>query len=135
MKKPIQDQSQSLNDIIKAIGHPIAANFSEIQPVECPCGHARRGLVEPANQLCSVHVVDISSNAQTHYHKDHIEVYYALQGSGEIEIDGQRRPLTPGNAILIPTGARHRAVVQPNQTLQILNIVIPPFDPEDEHFD
>jgi len=33
--------------------------------------------------------------------------------------------------ILIPPGVRHRAIGQ----MKIINIVIPKFDPADEHFD
>ena len=130
MKEPA-----NLESLVTSITDPIVANFTEIDPVKCPCGQARRGLAESGNPLCSVHVVEISKNARKHYHKNHIEIYYGLEGSGALEIDDTLQPLAPGKAILIPTGVRHKAVVQDDKPLNILNIVIPPFDPEDEHFD
>jgi mannose-6-phosphate isomerase-like protein (cupin superfamily) len=114
---------------------PVFADFSQIAPVPCPCGQAQRGLMTPENQLCSLHTVEISINARTHYHRDHVEVYYFLEGAGELELDGVLHPLRPGQAVLIPTGVRHRAVVPPGGRMRILNYVTPPFDVADEHFD
>jgi len=114
---------------------PVFADFSQIAPVPCPCGQAQRGLMTPDNHLCSLHTVEISVNARTHYHRDHVEVYYFLEGAGELELDGVRHPVRPGQAVLIPTGVRHRAIVPPGGRMRILNYVTPPFDVADEHFD
>ena len=116
---------------------PVLADLPAVAPVPCPCGTARRGLVGEGgdNELCSLHMVEISENARVHYHREHAETYYVLSGTGEIELDGERRPLRPGVAVLIPPGVRHRAVVKPGSEMTILNYVVPPFDPADEHFD
>jgi mannose-6-phosphate isomerase-like protein (cupin superfamily) len=66
-----------------------------------------------------------------HYHKRLTEIYYILEGEGEMELDGQRHPVGPGDAILIKPLCRHRAIGQ----LRVLNIPIPAFDPTDEWFD
>lgn len=115
--------------------HPLIADFSAIVPKPCPCGEARRGFMDPANGLLSVHETVISENARTHYHREHTETYYFLEGSGHLELDGELRPVHPGMAVLIPPGIRHRAVVAPGGRMKILNIVIPPFDEADEWFD
>ncbi len=114
---------------------PLLADFADIAPVDCPCGRAQRALVDRGNRLCSLHRVEISANARTHYHRHHTEVYHVLDGGGEIELDGERRPLRPGVSVLIPPGVRHRAVVAHGQRMTILNFVMPPFDAADEHFD
>ena len=51
-----------------------------------------------------------------------------------MELDGQLHAVHPGKTVYIPPGVRHRAVVG-NEPMKILNFVMPPFDPEDEHFD
>lgn len=79
----------------------------------------------------SIHMVRITKDSQTHYHKRLTEVYYVLKGKGHIEIGKQRYPLKPHIAVLLPPGVRHRAVGK----LTILNFVTPAFDPADEHFD
>ena len=114
---------------------PIFADFDNIPGVPCPCGTAQRGLFQEDNPLCSLHLTEIDSNARTHYHKEHTEVYYFLEGTAELELDGETHPVKPGMAVLIPPGIRHRAVVAPDKPIKIINFVMPPFDPEDEWFD
>jgi mannose-6-phosphate isomerase-like protein (cupin superfamily) len=81
--------------------------------------------------MASVHVTEISADAKTHYHKRLTEIYVVLEGTGHLELDGQRIPLRPMTAVIIRPGCRHRAVGR----LRVLNTVIPPFDPADEWFD
>jgi mannose-6-phosphate isomerase-like protein (cupin superfamily) len=75
--------------------------------------------------------VDIQEDARAHYHKKMTEMYLVLEGSGEIELDGQRFPVKPMTAIYIKPGCRHRAIGK----LKIINIPIPAFDEADEWFD
>lgn len=76
-----------------------------------------------------MHVVRISAEAQTHYHKYMTEIYYILEGTGYLELDDQRVPVQPGDAVMIRPYCRHRAVGQ----LTVLNCVIPPMDESDEY--
>ena len=105
--------------------------MDELEPVRCPCGDARRAFTNDADQVASLHVVEIRHDARTHYHKRLTEIYYVLEGSGEIELDGKRFPVRPGSAILIKPGCRHRAIGH----MKIMNVPIPAFDPDDEWFD
>jgi len=110
------------------------AHLPEIRPVPCPCGSSRRAFSRHDNQICSVHLVEISRDSRTHYHKGFTETYYFLEGEGQMELDGKLYPAKPGMAVMIRPGTRHRAV--PGKVpMKILNIVVPPFDPHDEWFD
>ncbi|MEZ6094229.1 MAG: cupin domain-containing protein [Pirellulaceae bacterium] len=106
-------------------------DFEKLSSVACPCGESRRAFVETSDGVASLHRVDISVDAKTHYHKKLTEIYYILAGGGHMELDGELHPVEPGMAILIKPGCRHRAVGQ----MQILNIPVPAFDPDDEWFD
>ena len=108
-----------------------AIRFDEIPAVKCPCGQSRRGFATPDNDLATVHVVDISVDAQTHYHRKMTEIYVVLEGEGSLEVDGDIVLLTPMTSVMIQPGCKHRAVGK----LKILNIAIPAFDPADEYFD
>src|SRR5437016_2543796 len=110
------------------------ADFSLIAGVPCPCGSSRRAFMRSDNQLVSVHVVDISKDAQAHYHKRQTETYCFLEGEGQMELDGRLYPVKPGMSVMIRPGTRHRAVVG-KTPMKILNIVVPPFDEQDEWFD
>ena len=107
------------------------AQLNDLPAEPCPCGTTRRAFVETAGSPASVHRVEISEDAQTHYQKRMNEIYVVLEGGGEIELDGQRFPVRPMTSILIKPGCRHRAIGK----MRILNVAVPAFDPEDEWFD
>ena len=43
-----------------------------------------------------------------HHHTVADEVYYVQSGRGHIRVDGEVRPLTPGETIIIRPGQRHK---------------------------
>ena len=102
-----------------------------VDPTACPCGSARRAFTEDPDQTGSLHVVDIQADARTHYHKKLTEIYYILEGHGQIELDGDLHDIQPGSSILIKPGCRHRAIGK----MKIINVSIPAFDSNDEWFD
>ena len=108
-------------------------DFAAVPGTPCPCGTARRGLLEVADFPGSVHQVQITGEAQRHYHKRLTETYYILscEPGAELELDDERISLHPGLCVMIRPGTRHRAI----GTMTILNIVFPKFDPADEWFD
>lgn len=106
-------------------------HLPQVEPVPCPCGTARRAFVDDPDQVASLHLVDICNDSKPHYHKKLTEIYYILEGSGQMELDGELLEVSPGSAILIKPGCRHRAIGK----LKIINVPIPAFDPNDEWFD
>jgi|GEM_PF-236341 len=107
------------------------AHLADIDAVPCPCGMSRRAFLSPENKLATLHMVDITEDARTHYHKKLTEIYLVLEGSGHMELNGERVPVGPLTTIFIEPGCRHRAVGK----MRIVNIPIPAFDPHDEWFD
>ncbi|MFP6899299.1 MAG: cupin domain-containing protein [Opitutales bacterium] len=107
------------------------AQLDEVEGVPCPCGTSRRAFAEVEDAVASMHLVEISRDSQTHYHKGMTEIYVVLEGEGEIELDGERFPVKPLTAIYLKPGCRHRAI----GNLRIINVPVPPFDPDDEWFD
>lgn len=108
------------------------ADFSEIEPTNCPCGTTKRAFMNDENAVASMHLVEIKADSEAHYHKEMTEIYHVLEGNGSIELDGKSFPLAPGVSVLIKPGCRHRAV---GEGLKILNVPVPKFNPEDEWFD
>ena len=107
------------------------ARFDEFDSVKCPCGFAKRAFAGPDNSAATMHIVDIRADSRVHYHKKLNEIYLVLEGSGQMDLDGESVPVEPFTAIFIKPGCRHRAVGK----MRIVNVCIPPFDPEDEWFD
>lgn len=109
-------------------------DLGTIPGVPCPCGTSHRGFAGGDQTACSLHLVEISSDARAHYHKRLTEVYYFLSGEGQMELDGKLHAVRPGMAVIIRPGTRHRAVPG-RDGMKVLNFVVPRFDPEDEWFD
>jgi mannose-6-phosphate isomerase-like protein (cupin superfamily) len=107
------------------------AQLDTIPGVPCPCGTSRRGFGLPDDAGLSAHLVEISEDTRTHYHKRLTETYVILEGEGWLELDGERIAVKPLAAITIRPGCRHRAIGK----LKVLNFVVPAFDEKDEWFD
>ena len=108
-------------------------DFAELEGVPCPCGLARRAFADVADFPGTVHVTEISADAQVHYHKRLTETYYFLEcePSAQMQLDDQQIDVYPGLCLLIRPGTRHRAIGK----MKVLIVVFPKFDPEDEWFD
>ena len=117
--------------VVAAPKNYLLTQLDTVPPVPCPCGQSRRGFATPDNKVATIHLVDISVDARTHYHKAMTEIYLILEGEGVIELDGERIPVKPMTSIFIKPGCRHRLVGQ----FKIVNTAIPAFDPHDEWFD
>jgi mannose-6-phosphate isomerase-like protein (cupin superfamily) len=60
------------------------------------------------NQSLAEATLEPGQATARHYHAETEEIYYVVEGSGEMELDGDRRVLSPGDAVLIPPGAWHQ---------------------------
>jgi mannose-6-phosphate isomerase-like protein (cupin superfamily) len=105
-------------------------DFDQLPPVPCPCGTARRALLDVSDFPATIHRTEITADAKLHYHRRLTETYYVLQCNpdAKMQLDDDLVPLRPGTCILIPPGVRHRAV----GAMTVLIVVLPKFDPEDE---
>ena len=106
------------------------ADFSKIEGVPCPCGTARRAFAEIEDFPGTVHVTEISTDAQTHYHKTLTETYYFLEcdEDAKMQLNEEIISVRPGMSIIIRPGTHHRAIGK----MKVLIIVLPKFDPTDE---
>lgn len=85
------------------------------------------------NQSLAEAEVPAGGATQRHYHKLSEEFYFILEGSGEMEIDGEKRSVGPGDAILIPPGAWHTIVAL--EALRFLCCCAPAYSHEDTYFE
>jgi mannose-6-phosphate isomerase-like protein (cupin superfamily) len=94
---------------------------------------AHRAFADVPDSPLTLHITEISRDAQRHYHRRLTEVYYFLECSegAQMELDDELIPVQPGMAVMIPPTVRHRAVGQ----MKVIIVAIPKFDPEDEWFD
>jgi mannose-6-phosphate isomerase-like protein (cupin superfamily) len=108
-------------------------DFSTIVGTPCPCGTARRAFGDVADFPGTIHVTEISEDAQLHYHRRLTETYYFLEcgPDARMQLDQDVVPVHPGMCVMIRPGTRHRALGR----MKVLIVVLPKFDAHDEWFD
>ena len=106
-------------------------HFDDVPSQTCPCGDTRRAFVDDPDGIATFHRVTIRADSRVHYHKRLTEIYYVLEGTGHVELDGERLPVRPGTVLQIKPLCRHRAVGE----LKVIVVAVPAFDPADEWFD
>jgi mannose-6-phosphate isomerase-like protein (cupin superfamily) len=115
----------------------IVQNLSAQTPFTTKDGSTIRSILDRTNapvqnQSLAEARVPAGGSTQRHYHKIAEELYFILEGSGEVELDGHVRTVAPGDAILIPPGAWHTiSAVEP---LRFLCCCAPPYAHEDTYF-
>ena len=104
----------------------------EAPTVPCPCGQSTR-IVTAADGLgCSFHITEIRDSVR-HYHRTTAEIYYVLEGTGRMELNGEIVAIEPGLVITIEPGTRHR--LSSDEGVRTIVFGVPAFDPSDEFFD
>ena len=88
------------------------------------CG-MRRDLVGPAeDEPLLFHYMRIH-DSRKHYHRKTIEYYYVVEGTGEMELDGETVAIGKGDMIVVPTGVWHTSRPTTDDELHILICALP----------
>jgi len=88
-----------------------------------------------AHQSLAEAALDPGAETQRHYHARTEELYVLVEGSAEMELDGERQDVWPGDAILIPPGARHQIRNRGEGELRFLCCCAPPYSDDDTFLD
>ena len=86
------------------------------------------------NQSLAEATLAPGQETQRHYHAASEELYVLLDGEGEMEVEGERRRVGPGDAILIPPGAWHQIRASGDRELRFLCCCAPPYSHDDTYF-
>ncbi len=70
-------------------------------------------------------------STQAHRHLVTEEIYYILEGRGEMRLDGETRLVGPGDAIAIPPGSIHQIANVGTSVLKFLCCCVPAYEHED----
>ncbi len=70
---------------------------------------------------------------ERHYHALTEELYVLLEGRAEMEVEGIRRGVAAGDAVLIPAGAWHQITAR-DEPVRFLCCCAPPYSDDDTHF-
>jgi quercetin dioxygenase-like cupin family protein len=76
-----------------------------------------------------VHAVEIDGTRE-HYHRRSAELYYVLEGEGQVSLDGQLHSVCKGSIVHIPPGVIHGARGQ----MRVLVVGVPDISDDDIYF-
>jgi mannose-6-phosphate isomerase-like protein (cupin superfamily) len=96
------------------------------------CGRPTGGTIQ---QSLAEATLEPDQETERHYHRESEEIYFVLEGAGEMELAGDRARLEAGDAVPIPPGARHQLRNVGLGPLRILCCCAPPYRHEDTFFD
>ena len=113
-------------------------NLSAQRPFITKDGSTIRSILDRTNapvqnQSLAEARVPAGGRTERHYHKVLEELYFILEGAGEIELNGERRTVGAGDAILIPPGAWH--TIMATEPLRFLCCCAPPYAHEDTYLE
>ena len=108
---------------------------ASVEPYVTKDGSTIRELHHTEAQSLAEATLEPGEATTRHYHRVAEEIYFVLKGSGALEVDGDRRHVRPGDAVLIPAGAWHVLENEGTSELRILCCCTPPYAHEDTFFE
>ena len=117
----------------------IVRSLAEAEPFTTADGSTIRELLglptaPVRNQSLAEALLGPGQATERHYHAESEEIYYLVEGEAELELDGERRRLGVGDAVLIPPGARHQ-IRAGERSVRFLCCCAPAYRHEDTFFD
>lgn len=113
-------------------------SYGQQTPFTTKDGSTIRSLLDRTNapvvqQSLAEATLPKGGKTERHHHAISEEIYYLIEGSGVMEIDGEVREVNVGDAILIPAGAWHQ--IEAVEPLRFLCCCAPPYSHEDTYFE
>ena len=110
----------------------------EQQPFITADGSTIRSILDATNapvekQSLAEASLSVGGKTDRHYHKLSEEIYFMLEGTAEMEIDGDLREVKANDAILIPAGAWHQITAITD--IRFLCCCTPVYSHEDTYFE
>ncbi len=109
-------------------------SLSAAEPFTTKDGSTIRELHHTPAQSLAEASLEPGQATQRHYHARAEEIYLVTAGAGVLEVDGESRDVTVGDAVVIPPGARHELVAGPAGA-RVLCMCVPPYSHDDTYFD
>ncbi len=115
-------------------------SHSTARPFRTTDGSIIRSLLDLSNAPVANHslaeaTLDPGDQTRRHHHRVSEEIYYVVEGRGLVEIDGEKRLLEVGDAVLIPINAWHQITNTGEGDLRFLCTCSPPWTADDTYLD
>ncbi len=80
------------------------------------------------------YLIWVKEKVAEHYHAEHTEVVYIIEGEGTMTLNDETLKVKPGDYIFIPAETRHSVQVLSDTPMKALSVQTPFFDGSDRHF-
>jgi mannose-6-phosphate isomerase-like protein (cupin superfamily) len=92
---------------------------------------AGRAAGNAENQSLAEATVPPGGETLEHFHRATEEIYFFTHGRGRLRLESGERDVAPGNAVVIPPGARHKLYNAGEAPLRLLCCCAPAYSHED----
>lgn len=111
----------------------------DVEPFVGEDGATVRELASPRNSSLTRHsLAEIrhppGTASQEHFHTEAEEVYFVLEGQGQIRIDGKTQDIGAGDVVVITPGQRHKVWPRGETELVMLVTCVPAYSVEEVVF-
>ena len=119
--------------------HSALVPFASVEPIQGFCGLVWE-LIDPgagnsAGLSTALVEVNVGMEATLHLHRRTEEVYFILEGEGEVRLGAVSWKVGRWDSVLIRAGERHAIKNAGTAILRLLTINHPAYDPDDSVFD
>ncbi|MDX6386659.1 MAG: hypothetical protein QOD85_461 [Gaiellaceae bacterium] len=108
-------------------------SLAAVEPFTTKDGSLIRELQHTKAQSLAEAKLEPGQVTERHYHRVSEEIYFLLDGTGVLELDGQLRDVQPGDAVLIPPGSWHQ--IRALEPLRFLCCSSPAYSHSDTFFE
>jgi mannose-6-phosphate isomerase-like protein (cupin superfamily) len=108
-------------------------SLGAVEPFTTKDGSSIRELQHTQAQSLAEAKLAPGQATERHYHRASEEIYFLLEGTGVLELDGQLRDVQPGDAVLIPPGVWHQ--IRALESLRFLCCCSPAYSHSDTFFE
>lgn len=84
-----------------------------------------------SDPLASTYIIWVKHDVAEHYHAEHTEIVYVLEGTGVMTLGDLTRTIRPGDYVFIPKGTKHSVEVKSESPMKVLSVQTPQFDGSD----
>ena len=79
-------------------------------------------------------LIQVNTRMRAHFHSDHDEWVYLLEGGGTFRVAGHPHEVKPGDVMVIPRGAIHSFENKAAGATAVVSVISPRFDGKDRRY-
>ncbi len=84
------------------------------------------------NMWMGISQLEPNSRSNRHAHREQEEIFFVLQGEGQIAVGDGEFDVSEGSCVYVPVGEEHQLINgRSDQVLRVLSVISPSFTPED----